>query len=546
MGLEIHTGGILMECLTMRWKYWAGLLLLILASGIAQGADKNSTNQHANLLGETALRLLESRDADRFANDLSLTNQFNRAEVLDSARHVLEQATRMGVEPSRVHFRLKEVRAKATGTGQNPESNVKGEMLPTSFGIRIVLHGEPVQDTQANKSLQGEYELALGGAIEFPDGWRTYEGIRWSRLPDGVPDAQTKGEMAVVSNIVERVGMPLHVADDPALQASGNTLLRFLQKGDAKIYDNEAMASFEEEWEAMLKKLKKNGIKDIPVRTEVEDGWKTRRGALVQSAEGVLSQAKAIGIDFSTAEIALKDASAEQPYMRGGYGRVEGITAGPLRFTFTVKSSQKSKSGQPIAGDYILTAGRGKRTVTCWNITDKIRWEQFPEGLLGEKGLAELAFENYVGEYEVLPPGTAAPDATFVLLGDERTVKLSDFRSKVVVLEWWATSCGPCQGPMAELQTLKEQHPEWRDRVQVITVSIDSGMKEVRAHLAKRGWTNTLNAWAGEGGWMSAAAKEFRLHGLPTCYVLDLQGKVVEAGSPSNLSITNAIARLLR
>src|SRR5215831_18898079 len=197
-------------------KYWAGLLSLILATGDAHSADTNSANQHATLLGETVLRLLVSRDADRFANDLSLSNQFNRAQVFDSARQVLDQATRMGLEPSRVHFRIKEVRARATDTAQNPQTNVKGDMLPTSFGIRIVLLGEPAQDSRTGKPLQGEYELALGGAFEFPDGWRTYEGVRWSRLPDGVPDPQTKSELALVSNIVERVGLPLHTADDPA------------------------------------------------------------------------------------------------------------------------------------------------------------------------------------------------------------------------------------------------------------------------------------------------------------------------------------------
>jgi hypothetical protein len=325
--------------------FCAGLLSLILATEVLQAADTNSTDQHANLLGEAVLRLLVTRDADRFANDLSVSNHFNRAGVSDSARKVLNQATRMGVEPSRVNFRVKEVRARATGTGQNPESNVKGDMLPFSFGIRIVLLGEPPHGSQTNTPLQGEYELALGGAFEFPDSWRTYEGIRWSRLPDGVPDPQTKGELAVVSNIVERPGAPLHLADDPALRVSGNTLVQFLQKGDAKLYENEAMPSLEKEWEALVKKLKTNGVKDIPARTEVEGGWKIRRGALLQSAEDVLSQATAIGIDFSTAEFTLKDASAEQPYMRGGYGMVEDITAGPLRFTFTVKSNQKSKSG---------------------------------------------------------------------------------------------------------------------------------------------------------------------------------------------------------
>jgi len=527
-------------------KYLTALFWFFLATGSLRAADMNSTNQYANLLGESVLRLLVSRDIERFADEVALTNQFNRAQVLDSARRVLEQATRMGLERSRVNFRIKEVLAKATGTSQNPQSKAKGDMLPTSFGIRIALLGEPVRDSQADELLRGEYELALGGAFEFPEGWRTYEGIRWSRLPDGVADTQTKSELALVSNIVARVGLPLRAADDPALTALGNTLVRFLQQGDGKIYENEALLSFEEGWEALLKKLKASGVKDIPPRTEVQGGWKMMRGMLLESAEEVLAQVKALGIDFSGADIAFKDASADHPFMRGGYGAVEGIEAGPLRFTFTVKSNQKSKGGRPIAGDYSLAAIRGQRTATRWTIEDKIRWEEFPEGLLGEKALEELAFENYVAERGALPPGTAAPDAGFVRLSNDANVKLSDFRGKVVVLEWWATWCGPCQGPMAELQTLQQQHPEWRERVEIIALSIDDGLREVLEHLAKRGWTNTLNMWAGPGGWMSAPAKQFRLHGVPTCYVIDPQGKVVYGGPPQGLSITNVVARLLR
>jgi peroxiredoxin len=211
-----------------------------------------------------------------------------------------------------------------------------------------------------------------------------------------------------------------------------------------------------------------------------------------------------------------------------------------------VKSNQKSKAGHPIAGEYTLTTSRGQRGPTRWTIEDKIRWEQFPKGLLGKKELADLDFENYVGEHGALPPGTAAPDVGFVRLDNETNVKLSDFQTKVVVLEWWATWCGPCQGPMAELQTLQGQHPEWKDRVKIIALSIDDELRQARSHLAKRGWTNSFNAWAGPGGWMSAPAKQFRLHAVPTCYVIDTQGKVVYAGPPMGFQIPNVIGGLLR
>lgn len=99
---------------------------------------------------------------------------------------------------------------------------------------------------------------------------------------------------------------------------------------------------------------------------------------------------------------------------------------------------------------------------------------------------------------------------------------------------------------MAELQTLREHHPGWQDKVEIIALSIEDDLRQAKEHLAKRGWTTTFNAWAGPGGWMSAPAKQFRLSGVPTCYVIDAQGRVAQAGHSLGNSLTNVIAELLR
>src|SRR4051812_8392887 len=245
-------------------KNSAVVLSWFLCLGGLQAADRDSTNQHANAVGQSVLTLLETRDVERFANERSVSNQYNRKEVSDSARLVLEQGARMGLEPANVHFRIKEVLAKATGTGKDPQSNTGS--LPTSFGIKIILRGEPVRG--AAKVQRGEYELGLGGAFEYPDGWRTYEGIRWIRFPERAADERTRQEVALVSNIVCRVGAPLHVADDPALGTLGNTLMRFLRQRDEKILKKETMPIFEDRWQALLKKLKESGAKELPTKKE--------------------------------------------------------------------------------------------------------------------------------------------------------------------------------------------------------------------------------------------------------------------------------------
>lgn len=58
------------------------------------------------------------------------------------------------------------------------------------------------------------------------------------------------------------------------------------------------------------------------------------------------------------------------------------------------------------------------------------------------------------GSGKLLPVGTKAPDIGWLRLGDRRSEQLRDFAGKVIVLEFWATWCRPCQPMMESLQRL--------------------------------------------------------------------------------------------
>ena len=156
-----------------------------------------------------------------------------------------------------------------------------------------------------------------------------------------------------------------------------------------------------------------------------------------------------------------------------------------------------------------------------------------------------MELENYVAEQRSLPPGQRRAGNRIHRAQREMKMKLSDLRGKVVVLDFWAAWCGPCQEPMADLQKLRQAHPAWGDKVALVPLSIDDTLAIAREHVNKRGWTNTFNVWAGDGGCRSAPAKAFRVSVVPTTYIIDTQGRIVQAGHPAAMSIDEKVDAVL-
>jgi thiol-disulfide isomerase/thioredoxin len=272
--------------------------------------------------------------------------------------------------------------------------------------------------------------------------------------------------------------------------------------------------------------------------------WNQRNLELLAAAHSTVQQLADANIDLKEAGIEIDGISIDMLNQRGPWGG--NLSGNQFQLKLTVKSEGKSMTGKSLSGDYVLAADEIERFGDDWRITGKLRWEKLPPGVVDEKTAVSLEFENYVAVYQALPPGTTVPEIEFTRLDNGQKMKLSDLRGKVVVLDFWATWCFPCQEPMAKLQTLRQSHPDWKDNVAIVPLSIDDTLKLVRDHVDKRGWTNTFNVWAGDGGWMSSPAKTFRVTGVPTTYVIDGEGKIVYSGFPQEELIVNDVDYLLR
>ena len=121
--------------------------------------------------------------------------------------------------------------------------------------------------------------------------------------------------------------------------------------------------------------------------------------------------------------------------------------------------------------------------------------------------------------------------------------KLEHVNGQVWLVDFWATWCPPCQGPMAHNQEMLTKHAgddAWKN-VRIIGISLDQDTGAVNARVAEKGWDKPEMYWRNQNQF-----GDWNFRGIPHVALIDKNGKIVFKDHPMKCNLEEEIDKLAK
>ncbi len=196
----------------------------------------------------------------------------------------------------------------------------------------------------------------------------------------------------------------------------------------------------------------------------------------------------------------------------------KGMKAMLAEFETQIRSIQKDFPDRPEVYGALLEVAQGLGGEKGIAITKEVEASKAPDEF---KKMAAGAREEILAEQKKTERVGKPLDLKFTAI-DGRVVDVGAMKGKVVLIDFWATWCGPCIGELPNVLAAYEKlHPKG---FEIVGISFDQEKDTLEAFVKKRkmAWVQYFD---GEG-WGNKFGKEFGIRGIPSMWLVDKKGNL--------------------
>lgn len=166
----------------------------------------------------------------------------------------------------------------------------------------------------------------------------------------------------------------------------------------------------------------------------------------------------------------------------------------------------------------------------------KTRFEQFTK-MKPEADPSRQRAARYAEHPELARARMAPPFAVTTL--DGQRISLDDLKGKVVLLDFWATWCGPCREALPHMKNIAKNFAG--QPLVILSVSVDTNKDKWKEFVDKNGMT-----WAQyhDGGFDGSIARMFNVNAIPHTFTIDADG-VLQDEQIGDASIEGKLKKLV-